>query len=245
MSSPLIGMTVDYSPNSDVRPFSKGTDLYFQNTAYIRYLEQAECDQVLLPTLENLEKISSLVSKLDGLLLTGGDDVFSESYGEKAIDGKWRIDVQRTHYEIALIKEALKQKKPIYGICRGAQMINVALGGTLYQDIPQQVPHFIQHQSLHKPVWHKHPIHIKQDSILYRILGKEEITVNSSHHQAIKDLASGLRDIARASDDVIEAVQLDGSPFVLGVQWHPEEMQDDSSSQLILEAFLDACRRSS
>ncbi len=241
MATPLIGMTVDYSPVTDERPFSRGTDLYFQNTAYIRYLEKAQCVQVLLPTLENLQKIPFLISKLDGLLLTGGDDVYSESYGEKVMEGSWRIDVQRTHYEIALIKEAILQEKPILGICRGCQMLNVALGGTLYQDIPNQIPQHIQHQSTQKPKWQTHPIKIEPGSLLHKIIGETEITVNSSHHQAIKDVAQGLRVTARAADNVVEAVELDTARFILGVQWHPEEMQNERTSELLLGAFVSAC----
>jgi len=241
MKKPLIGLTMDCSPSSDERPFAKGVDVYYQNSAYIRFLETVDCVHVLLPTLSDVRAAASVIATLDGLLLTGGNDVDSRSYGEEPIADDWQVDTPRTQYELALVNEAQKQGKPILGICRGCQMLNVALGGSLFQDIRQQVPNSIVHASPHKPVWNYHEVEVEANSRLFSIFGKRKLSVTTSHHQAIKDLAPGLRVIASAADGVIEAVQMDEGPFTLGVQWHPEAMADLSLSIPILQAFVENC----
>ncbi|HOT98667.1 MAG TPA: gamma-glutamyl-gamma-aminobutyrate hydrolase family protein [bacterium] len=243
MRTPLIAVTMDQSPATDLRPFARGRDLYFINAAYIRYLEDAECLPLALPTWLKQDLIPELIHSIDGLLLTGGDDVFAGAYGEATIPGTWRIDPPRTYFEIALITEALRQNKPLFGICRGCQMINVALGGTLYQDIASQIPGAQQHRSPDSPVLTYHSVEIESGSRLENILGKSAYTVNSSHHQAIRTLAASLRVTALAEDGVIEGIERPGAAFVLGVQWHPETMQELSGSKALLEAFLSQCRK--
>jgi putative glutamine amidotransferase len=243
MKKPLIGLTMENSPAADQRPFEKALDVYYINNTYIRMMEKVDCVHVLLPTLKDLSMVTSVIDSIDGLLIPGGFDVFPEAYGEKPIDGKWKIDVPRTHYEIALIKEAIKQGKPILGICRGCQVLNVALGGSLFQDLPLQAPSSIQHSSPNKPQWSYHGIRIEKDSLLFSILGEDRLSVNSSHHQAIRNLAPGLRVVAEADDGIIEAIESDANTFMLGVQWHPEAMNDQSSSILLLQAFIESCVR--
>ncbi|HNW60838.1 MAG TPA: gamma-glutamyl-gamma-aminobutyrate hydrolase family protein [bacterium] len=245
MRMPLIAVTMDQSPATDVRPFARGRELYFINATYIRFLEGAACLPLALPTWMSLDRISALLQSVDGVLLTGGDDVFAGAYGEETIPGSWRIDPPRTFFEKALITAALRQHKPIFGICRGCQMINVALGGSLYQDIASQVPGAQQHRSPESPVLTYHGITIEKESRLQNILGRTAYTVNSSHHQAIKTLAAPLRVTARADDGIIEGIEWPGEPFALGVQWHPETMQEMSGSMALLEAFLACCREQS
>lgn len=242
MNRPLIALTMDQSPATDIRPFSKGVNIYYLNDVYVRHLEKSKCLPLLLPTLKDLSFIPEIIARIDGLLLTGGNDVDPHAYGEEPLGGPWRMDTERTAMEIALIKEAKRQRKPVYGICRGCQMLNVALGGTLYQDIPQQLPNAIQHHSPNKPQWHYHEVSIFTNTLLGNILKTDRLQVTSSHHQAIKDLAPGLRVSATAADGIIEAVEDPQLDFFLGVQWHPEAMENDSSSLAILEAFLSHCR---
>jgi putative glutamine amidotransferase len=242
MKTPLIGLTTDHSPSTDQRPFAKGVDIYYHNDVYIRYAEKGECLFVGLPTTGKHAIIPDMVHRLDGLLLTGGNDVYSGAYGETILNPSWQFDEPRTWYEIALIEEALRQDKPIYGLCRGAQMLNVALGGSLYQDIPTQVPHAIQHRSPEKPKWNYHPVKVQQESRLYNILRMDTISVSTSHHQAINKLAPGLQAIAHTSDGLVEAIEMAERKFVVGVQWHPEVMGDDPGSLGLLQAFLEACR---
>jgi putative glutamine amidotransferase len=243
MKLPLIAMTMDQSPATDIRPFSKGADLYFINAAYVRYVEKAQCLPMVLPTMLQHDRVPGLIYAIDGLLLTGGDDVFAEAYGEKTIPGDWRIDPPRTFFEKELILEALRQNKPVFGICRGHQMLNVALGGSLYQDVPSQFPGAIQHRSLEKPLWHYHDVEIVRSSKLASILHAETLPVTTSHHQAVKEIAPGLMVAARSKDGLVEAIEASDHDFVLGVQWHPETMDDDSSSTLLLDAFLQQCRK--
>jgi len=244
VKKPLIGLTMDQSPATDPRPFSVGAHIYFLNSLYVRYLEKSDGLPLVIPTLHDPQRIPSLIDRLDGLLLTGGDDVFAQTYGEETIAGDWRIDPPRTFMEIALIKEARRQGKPVFAICRGCQMLNVAMGGTLYQDIPQQVKNAEQHRSPDKPRWNYHTVTIENGSRLAAILGETTLSVTTSHHQAIKDLAPEVAITARASDGIIEAVEDPTAAFFLGVQWHAEAMQDDRSSLALLNAFLDHCQPS-
>ncbi len=241
MKPPLIAFTMDQSPAADVRPFARGRELYFINAVYVRYLEGADCLPMALPTLLDHSRIPALIAGIDGLLLTGGDDVYAGAYGEEVIPGQWRIDPPRTFFEIELIREALHQHKPLFGICRGCQMINVALGGSLWQDIASQAPGARQHRSPESPILTYHPAAIAAGSRLHAIVGRESLTVNSSHHQAIRKLAPRLQITARAEDGIIEGIELPGEDFVLGVQWHPETMDEMSSSRALLEAFLANC----
>ena len=242
MNPPLIAFTMDHSPATDLRPFARGRELYFINAVYVRYLEGADCLPLALPTMLEYRQIPALISTIDGLLLTGGDDIYAGAYGEEVIAGEWRIDPPRTFYEKELILEALRQHKPVFGICRGCQMINVALGGSLYQDIVSQVGGAQQHRSPNSPILTYHPVAIEPGCLLENILNTPAITVNSSHHQAIKELAAPLRITARAEDGIIEGIELPGQDFILGVQWHPETMQDMTSSIALREAFIDRCR---
>jgi len=238
---PVIGMTMDCSPGTDIRPFSKGDDVYYENFTYVRYIEKTQCVPVLLPTLQKLDKVPEIVAALDGIILTGGDDVLSEFYGEKTLNPAWRTDGPRTHFEAELIKEGLRRDKPIYGICRGCQMLNVALGGKLFQDIPTQTDSTIGHSSPNKPHWETHEVTISPNSLLYSIVGKQKIVVTTSHHQAIKEPVDSLRIAATAADGIIEAVEMPDKDFVLGVQWHPEVFEDDPLQLRILERFIQAC----
>ncbi len=242
MKLPLIGLTTDHSPATDQRTFARGVDIYYHNDVYIRYAEKAECLFVGLPTTGKHSLVAELIDRIDGLMLTGGNDVYSAAYGEEILDPSWSFDAPRTYYEIALIREALRRDKPVYGLCRGAQMLNVALGGSLFQDIPTQVAEPIQHRSLNKPQWTYHPVQVERDSRLYHIVQMDHFSVSTSHHQGIRSLAPGLRASAQAPDGIIEAVEMPERHFVLGVQWHPEVMGDDPTSLRLLHTFVEACR---
>ncbi len=243
MKLPLIGLTMDHSPATDSRTFAKGVDIYYLNDVYIRYMERAGCLFFGLPTTEQRRLSRDYIRNLDGLLLTGGNDVFAGAYGETPLSDQWQHDAPRTLFEIELIHQALEQKKPILGICRGFQMLNVALGGSLYQDIASQRPDSLQHRSLNKPVWNDHPVRIQQGSLLHRVLGRSECRVNTSHHQAVKQPASSLTPVAWAPDGVIEGLESPDHPFVLGVQWHPEAMGEDPTAVALINQFVQACKK--
>lgn len=191
--------------------------------------------------------IRDFAAHLDALVLNCGSDVSPQTYGETAIKPEWEGDRIRDIYELELLQEFILAGKPVLGICRGCQLINVAFGGTLYQDIATFISTAVPHVSEeHENLYHaiKFPVSGTLDRIYQRPAGcQEEWMVNSIHHQAIKDLGRGLRvEAVSCGDDVIEAISLNGTPFVMGLQWHPEFHHSREDGLLdctpILDEFL-------
>jgi len=175
------------------------------------------------------------VASLDGLLLQGGSDVSPESYGKSPLDPAWNGDRIRDRYEIELLREFVSQGKPVLGVCRGAQLINVAFGGTLYQDIPTQIPGAIAHRDFAVYDDLSHAVRLEPGSLLAQLYpgAGEAHEVTSIHHQAIDALGDGLVVEARSvPDGVIEAVRWTGASYVVGVQWHPE-FHDRAQKELL------------
>lgn len=204
---------------------------------YARRIQEAGAvPTVLLPpeSPEDAEALAaSAVERMDGLLLAGGYDVDPAYYGESPAPGLGTVEPLRDAFEIALVRAFRRAGRPILGICRGAQVLNVALGGTLYQDIPGH------NQSEPRPQA-THPVFLAAESRLFRILGGvRELAVNSFHHQAVRTLAPGLVAVAHAPDGTIEAVEAREGAFLLGVQWHPEWLEDEAS-RAIFRAFVSA-----
>ena len=191
-------------------------------------------------------RLSDYPQYLDGLILQGGADINPQSYGEEALHPDWAGDMVRDAYEMELLHEFMEAGKAVLGICRGAQLINVALGGTLYQDIATQIETATTH--VHATYdRHSHAVEWAKDSGLAKLYpGMTGGQVVSIHHQAIKSLGRGLQAEARSDDSVIEAVRLQGKPYVLGLQWHPEFHVPGSPNLLdsapLLEEFLNAAR---
>lgn len=178
---------------------------------------------LVLPVLD-AATAPEVLSCLHGLLLAGGVDLDPSFYGENPLPGLGRITPDRDGFELALAREALVHGVPLLGICRGVQVLNVAAGGTLYQDLGSQVGGVLKHRQ-DAPRWYEsHAVRLHPGSRLAVILGVEEARVNSFHHQAVKDVAGRLRAVAWAPDGVVEALEAPDHPFALGVQWHPEEM---------------------
>lgn len=189
--------------------------------------------------------IPDLVRGLDGFLFTGGDDVNPRYYREKPLP-KGRLTLspdRRTEFEIALLREIMKTKKPVLAICHGAQLLNVALGGTLYQDIPVQVAGAAQHGPAKPGEKIFHDVDIFEGTLLFSIMGISKISVRSSHHQSIKNPGRGLRLSGVSSDGVVEALESRSRDFFLAVQWHPEKTASDRFTKKLFEAFIRACRR--
>jgi len=201
---------------------------------------------VLIPL--NLDKgaLRAIYERLDGLLLAGGVDVHPRYYGETVHEKCDRIEEERDTVELTLTRWALDESLPILGICRGIQVLNVAGGGTLYQDIASQLPGALKHDfwSGYPRNYLAHKVTISEDSKLADILGQSQVAVNSEHHQAVKDLASTFQAVAWAPDGIIEAIESREHPFALGVQWHPEEMLEDTPPmRRLFEEFVSAARR--
>ena len=190
------------------------------------YLSQAGILPVLIPNLP-IERLENLLGELDGFVFQGGTDLAPKSYGENPIiAGKWLGDPYRDAYELGLMDYAIRHRKPVLGICRGLQLINVYFGGTLYQDIAHQVPEAILHRDAGRYDQLTHKIDMVPGKTLEKIYPEKELdTVNSVHHQGIKDLGKGLEVLARCREDgITEAIQANNlrGQLVIGVQWHPE-----------------------
>jgi len=187
------------------------------------------------------------VDALDGLLLQGGADMSPKSYGETPINPLWSCDEVRDAYEIELFHEFVTQGKPVFGICRGHQVINVALGGSLYQDIATQAPDMGSHRDESKYDNHFHDLRILPNTWLSRLYPQVQVArINTIHHQAVKRLGEGLVVEAMSEPDgIVEALRWEGHSFVVGVQWHPEFMDPKDPALLdtkpLLREFLAAC----
>ena len=197
----------------------------------------------------NNMRLRDYVHELDGLVLQGGADIAPETYGEAPMNPEWSGDRIRDRYEIALFEEFVRQGKPVFGICRGCQLINVALGGTLWQDINTQIPQTLLHRDEKRYEHNFHDLRVLPGSWLGSLYpGTDVAHINTIHHQAIKALGEGLVVEAKSDpDDIVEAVRWEGHSFVVGVQWHPEFHRPDDDQLLdptpILEEFLAEARR--
>lgn len=196
------------------------------NNAYIDAVYDAGGVPVIIPTITKEEDYDIYLNILDGIIFSGGIDVSPLEYNENPLKEINRISSRRDRYEINLFKKAFEREIPILGICRGAQMANVALGGSLYQDINSQLPNALGHspRSIARDEFF-HSIDIKEDSRLFKILGKSKVFVNSYHHQAVKDLGENLRVTALSEDGIIEAIEAEDNRFFIGLQFHPEGLQ--------------------
>ncbi len=216
------------------------------NTAYIEAVQQAGGVPVLLPPQLGAREFADLAANLDGLLLTGGGDVDPALYNEKPHREAVGISPRRDTFETDALRWALGGHRPVFAICRGMQVLNVALGGSLYQHLPDLFGDVVCHQQTaagygrDEPT---HPVDVRGGSLLANIIGSGSVGVNSMHHQGIRAAGSHLVITARAPDGVIEAVEAPAlGPFVLGVQWHPEEMLAASvAARTLFAAFIEAC----
>ncbi len=238
--NPRIGLTAATSDGSDPSPWARRQVV---GQAYLTWLESRGAAPLVLPNV-GPELVETLLEGLDGLLLTGGDDIQPLLFEQEPHPQLGGVDVPRDRFELPLIRRALELELPILGICRGIQALNVAAGGTLVQDVPSAPGTKVQHRMKTSggPTTH-HTIVVEPDSRLARVLGLAQTAVNSYHHQAVDRLGDGLRVAARTTDQVIEAIEGVGERFVLGLQWHPEVMPlDDPVSGALFDAFVEACR---
>jgi putative glutamine amidotransferase len=200
-------------------------------TAYFHALKNAGLVPVLIPPLLNEHEAAALLDRMDGLLLTGGGDVDPSLYGDSPRHELRRVDPERDRTEIALVHSARQNAVPTLAICRGIQILNVALGGTLVQDIPADWPGALPHDDDVPRDSRSHTIEIEPGSLTAKAVGSTAMPVNSFHHQAVQKLAAGLRVTARSSDGMIEGLEPeDDKWWMIGVQWHPEDLVDDPAS---------------
>lgn len=213
---------------------------------YTRAIEIAGGAPLLIPLALNEETLRSIFERLDGLLIQGGVDVHPQEYGEPVESFCGEIDTARDETELRILRWALAEELPTLGICRGIQMINVAAGGSLHQDIPAQLGSPMQHQHVKGNPYHfhAHSVEIEAQSRLSRALGATKLEVNSLHHQSLKTIAPGFHVVARAPDGIVEGIEADDGRFAIGVQFHPEWMIDDDPRMIgIFRSFIEAIQR--
>jgi putative glutamine amidotransferase len=236
MPPPLIGVTTH--PPTD--PDRANLDALV--AMIVRAVERAGGAPVPIPLGLSRETLRALYARLDGVLFSGGGDVEPALYGADAHPAVVGVSAERDDVEITLMRWAVNDERPLFGICRGTQVLNVALGGTLYRDLAAELPDAQRHNySLGFPLdLCPHPVRVEEDSALARLLREPILAVNSLHHQACRDLAPGLRAAARAPDGIVEALELPAHPFALAVQWHPECLPDAPAMRRLFEAFVAA-----
>ena len=220
---------------------------YWMLPGYMKGIEEAGGIPIMLPMTADEASISSIADAFDGFLFTGGHDINPKMYGEEKSLLCGEICDDRDALEIPLFRRVIELDKPAFGICRGLQLFNVALGGTLYQDLPSERTSAVQVEHSQKPPYDQpvHRVTVETDSLLYRMLGAETLMVNSSHHQGIKRLSEHLVPIAYADDGLTEAVCMPEKRFVLAVQWHPELFYKTDSHQFrLLAEFVHHCKKS-
>lgn len=229
---PIIALTPYHNTEKD-EPYMR--------PAYLKAIRAAGGIPVILPLEADEEELAQLVNHVDGILFTGGPDVHPFYFGEETQRFCGNVSMKRDSMELALLKLAMERKRPVLGICRGVQLINIGLGGDIYQDIPSQFKEDF-------PVAHmqpfgydipSHTVKVAKGTLLAGIAGSDVLRVNSMHHQAVRNLAPGLAASGFAPGGLIEAVEMPGYPFLLGVQWHPEYLwEQDEAARGIFERFV-------
>lgn len=229
MQKAIIGITAN---TQIVREGSfPGMEKLSVNQEYMECVHRAGGIAVVLPAVKETGMIQKQMELVDGILLSGGGDLASELYNEAPQWEQGYIRPEQDYYELKLVKMAEKMKKPVLGICRGIQVINVAFGGTLYQDLKKEVAQSIKHDQSAPRHYGSHEVKIKGGGFLGACL-PEKIFVNSYHHQAIKKLAAPFRAVAWTSDGIVEAIEYMGKPCIVGVQWHPEMMASHEETMM-------------
>ena len=222
------------------RPIFTGKTLLYIEQSVARWVMSQGDLAVMVPSPERAERLDDYARWLDGLVLMGGSDLWPGSYGEEPLDPRWHGDRVRDEYEMALARAFIAAGKPVFGVCRGLQLLNVAFGGTLWQDIATQRPEALKHRdaALYDQLFHR--VDFAPGTRLAQLYaGQRGAVVNSVHHQGIKDLAPEFVVEARAPDDgSIEAVRWQGSGYVAAVQWHPEFHVGATAPELIDDAPL-------
>ena len=229
---PTIGFLVNLGENC----------VYEQRECFYRSaVEKSGGVPLVLPYCDGAE-LDRFVEECDGFFFTGGADVAPERYGEARSDACGEVEMKRDDLEFRAFEKIIKTEKPILGVCRGMQLINVALGGTLYQDIPSEIETEIAHRQKEDKTLPSHEVAVLPNTPIFDLFGKDRATANSFHHQCVKSLGKGLLPMAKADDGIIEAVYLDGSRYLRAYQWHPERLcEQNRENRLVFDDFIKAC----
>lgn len=236
MKMPLIGLTASHDTKTGVLSLRSN---------YVNAIRASGGIPVILPLELSDKEAEQLADTLDGIVFTGGPDIHPFLFGEEALRNCGESSALRDTLELSFFNRMFQRKKPILGICRGIQLINVALGGNLYQDIPSQF-HKDPQLAHQQPYGYESPSHkvlVESGTRLARLSCSATMNVNSMHHQAVKDTASGLIVSGRASDGLTEAIEMPDYPFLIGVEWHPEYLYENyAHAKKLYDSFVGACR---
>jgi putative glutamine amidotransferase len=233
MRPPLIGITTGYEQH--------GETVAALAWRYIHAVERAGGVPVCLAPVQEPHLLTGYAERLDGLIVSGGKDIPPTLYGEQPHPQTDAMTEDRPLFEMQLVRRFLERNKPVLGICYGCQLLNVAFGGSLIQDIPSQIGNGVKHRRDSPQEPHaRHRVAIPENSRLRKILGMSELEIVSSHHQAVKEPAAALKVVALAPDGVIEAVEMEDVRFLIGVQWHPEMDLEAEATHRLMGAFVEA-----
>ena len=236
MTIPIIGISGRFENTQDLQ----SVPMFSLARTYVRAVAQSGGAPLIIPPHIPQDQVRVIFERIDGLLISGGGDIAPKFYREIDSGLLWRIDEQRDETELSLARWAMSERLPVLGICRGIQVLNVAAGGTLVQDITTTVGTDITHSHVDGNSMSRisHTVEIEADNRLAGIIGAGELAVNSAHHQAVKGLGEDLIITARAPDGVIEGIESPEHPFYLGVQWHPETLVEGHPEMRELFAAL-------
>ncbi len=229
---PIIGILCDINKEEG----KEDRPLYFVKSNYVSAVKEAGGIPLIIAPSKDENDLTKTLNLIDGLLMPGGDDIDPKYFKEELHPSVVLIDPQIIQFQMGFLNKALNKGIPIFGICAGLQIINIVCGGNIYQDIPSEYSNPIKHKKNEKEKEDPfHNVKIEKKTKLYNILQKGEITVNSTHHQALKDVAVGFKVTARSEDGLIEAIESRKHRFVIGVQWHPEDLYKEDN--LFLKLF--------
>ncbi|KAB2833556.1 MAG: gamma-glutamyl-gamma-aminobutyrate hydrolase family protein [Candidatus Brocadia sp.] len=231
---PIIGINCDYEEEGQ-QPYS------FVYRNYVEAIIAAGGIPLLLPIIKDGDDVRNSLKRIDGLILTGGNDVPPQRYGKECHQKTLCVHPDKDLSDNLLVNIAFQMKKQILAICYGAQLVNVVFGGSLIQDIPSHGISCIVHKDLQNKHY-THPVTVEKRSCLHKIVGTEHLETNSAHHQAIDKLGNGLIATAHTEDGIVEAIELEGYPFFVGVQWHPERMTADPCHASLFSALVIASK---
>lgn len=234
---PRIGISASISPAHERRSFAKGAMLQYLPDAYCHFVLAGGGVPVMIPILDQPAIAVEVIRALDGLIISGGGDIDPSLYSESN-SHSLGCDLVRDRFEIALVQAARHEARALLAICRGMQVLNVAFGGSLYQDVPTMIEGAQQHHNWEAGKDAYHTILFTRPWPLAELFQSEEVQVNSSHHQSLKEVGKGLEVLAAAKDGVIEAVTCPADRFTFGVQWHPERMLSDPKQVELARWFV-------